>query len=173
MMDRLRHNSWFDGPSDLPPSFSDDRIIYFLSVFGLLTVLLLMSEWLWRVAWSFFDRPQPIKHPISVVRCITALLLLGILMGVTGDAALVIGWPELTPYQRLAVSQTDRVLDGLTAIPFFLAWLFALLGGAMVDWQLQRHPIPVNLWPGWRQLRRPLTIGALVVFIAFSFTWLR
>lgn len=172
-MEGLRYTNWFDNGSPLPPSFSDDRLIYFLSVFGLLTVILLMTEWLWRVAWSFFDRPQPLKHPVSVVRFILLLLLTGVLMGVAGDTALIIGWPELSPGQRLLVSQADRALDGLSAVPFFLAWLCGLLGGAMVDWQLQRHPIPVNLWPSWASLKRPLSIGALVVFIAFSVTWLR
>lgn len=164
---------WFNRDQELPPSFMGNNFIYALSVTGLMIVFLLSAEWLWRTAWAFREKPKELKHPITISRCIMFCLLGGILMRVTGDVVLTTAWPELTPYQRLAVAQTDRLMDGLSAFPMAMAWMWGVLGGAMIDWQLARVPIPINLWPSWRTMARPLGIGFLVIFIAFSVTYLR
>lgn len=164
---------WYDAAHSLPPSFGEDKMIYFFSIFGLLTILLLMSEWLWRVTWAFFDKPHPLRHPVTVSRMIMALMLLGVLMGVGGDVFLVVAWPELSGESRLWLTRLDKVLDGASAAPFFLAWTWGIIGGAMVEWQLVRHPIPINLWPSWRDMQRPAAIGALVFFISASISFLR
>lgn len=164
---------WFTSNQSLPPSYSGNSLVYALSVFGMMTVFLLACEWLWRVAWSFRERPKEIRHPVTVSRCILTCLLLGIIMRVSGDVFLTATWPEFSPQQRLWVSQADKLMDGLSAIPMLMAWLWGVLGGAMVDWQLARLPIPINLWPSWKHLGRPLLIGVMVLFISFAVTYLR
>ena len=165
--------SWFNTDQHLPPAFDGNSFVYAASVFGLMTVFLLASEWLWRVAWSFRERPKEMRHPVTITRCILFCLLLGILMRVTGDVVLTMAWPELTPNQRLWVAWCDRLMDAMSATPMFIAWLWSILGGAMIDWQLARLPIPINLWPTWHDLRRPATIGVLVLGISLSVTYLR
>lgn len=164
---------WFGRDQSLPPSFQGDTFSYAMSVTGLMIVFLLSAEWLWRVLWSMRESPRELRHPITISRTVLALLLASVLMRVTCDVVLTLAWPELSAEQRLSWAWTDRLMDGLSAGPTALAWLVAVLGGPMVDWQLMRRPVPINLWPSWRQVRRPALIAAWVVGIAFTVAYLR
>lgn len=170
---RDRFDSWFNSDQSLPPSFEGNHFIYALSVFGLMTIFLLAAEWLWRSSWAMAEKPRPLRHPVTISRLVLVLILTSVVMRTTFDVVLTMAWPEMSQDYRLFVAQLDRLMDGLSAGPFFLAWLAALLGGAMIDWQLVRQPVPIDLWPTWRHLRRPAKIGGLVVLISLSVTYLR
>lgn len=165
--------NWFHNGHTLPPGFGDEGLLYAGSVFGLMTIFLLTAEWLWRVCWAMVERRYPVRHPITISRVLLLFLLLSIFLRVVGDVTLTMLWPEISPGERIWLAHLDRLLDGLAAAPLFIAWLTGILGGAMMDWQLIRQPIPVNLWPTWRHLRRPTIIGAWVLAISLAVTFLR
>lgn len=157
----------------LPPAFLHDGWTYTLAIFSLLSVFLLMLEWGWRVCWALVDDRRRLLDPLTVERVVKLLLIIGILMGVGGDVFLLMLWPEVLPHTRAFLANLDRFLDGLCVVPFVLSWFISLFSQAMMNWQLVRLPIPVNLWPNWESLRRPAVIGALVMGISLAVTLLR
>lgn len=158
----------------IPPSVAGAPWAYTAAVFALMSITVLCLEWLWRLTWSLTveDRRGP-THPLTLGRVIIWLLLANVLLGCVGDLLLLMLWPEVSPVTRLTLSSLDRMLDSLCLPFFFMAWLIGLLGGPMIDWQLARLPIPVNVWPTLAQIRRPLFIGGLVLGISMTVTLLR
>lgn len=157
----------------LPPSFMNDGWTYTLAIFSLLSIFLLMLEWGWRICWSMADDRRKLVDPLTVERIVKLLLVIGILMGVSGDVFLLMMWPEITPETRIHLSNLDRFLDGICVVPFVLSWFISLYSQAVLNWQLVRLPIPVNLWPSLESLRRPAAIGVLVMGISLVVTLLR
>ncbi len=159
--------------ANVPPAFVEYPLLYMGTVFSLLLAALLALEWLWRLAWAVFERPAPLKSPTTVVRLILALLLVGGLLRSGPDLWLLMRWPVLTPAERLGWEIFDSQLDSTVFIFFSVAWLAFRLGEPMISYQLEKQPLPVHLWPTWRQLLRPLKIGVGVFAIAFALTYLR
>lgn len=157
----------------MPSSFDGHPLLYMATIFSLLLVCLLAAEWLWRIAWSFFERPASLKSPITVMRIIFSLLLVGALVRTAPDLWLLMRWPALTPVERLELADFDNQLDAGAFIFMSLAWLIARLGDPMITHQLEKKPLPVHLWPTREQLKRPAKIGVGVLAIAFALTYLR
>jgi hypothetical protein len=157
----------------LPPSFAGEPWLYLATVFSLLLIVLLVLEWLWRLVWSFFETPVPFKSPSMVLRTMLVLLLTGALIRSGPDLYLLMAWDSITPPARQAIAVTDNQLDAIAFVFMSLAWLIARLGEPMVEYQLRKEPLPVHLWPTWKQLKRPLKIGVGVFAIAFALTFLK
>lgn len=157
----------------MPPAFVGHEPLYMLTVFSLLLVVLLALEWQWRLAWSFFERPAPLKSPTTVLRVVFVLLLTGLLVAKGPDLWLYMRWPVLNDAGRLGLEQLDARMDASAFIFLSLAWLLARLGDPMLQHQLEKQPLPIHLWPTWEQMKRPLKIGCGVFVIAFTLTYLR
>jgi hypothetical protein len=162
-----------DAPLDLPPAFDGHPVLYMATVFSLLLVMLLALEWLWRITWSFFERPAPVKAPVTVLRVIFLLLLVGAVVRSGPDLWLIMRWPQLDGAERIALMDFDNRMDAGAFIFLSLAWLVGRLGEPMLTYQLEKRPLPVHLWPTWEQMKRPLKIGMGVFAIAFALTYLR
>lgn len=158
---------------DMPPSFEGHPLLYMATVFSLLLVVLLALEWLWRIIWSFFERPATLKSPTTVLRVVFLFLLLGTLVRSGPDLWLLMRWPAIPWHERLALAHFDNQLDAGAFIFLSVAWLVGRVGEPMLTYQLEKMPLPVHLWPTWQQLKRPAKIGVGVLVIAFALTYLR
>ena len=154
--------------SDVPPGMEGHPVMYMITLFSLLLVTLLALEWVWRLSWGLFEDPVPVKHPGTAVRIILLTLLISLLLRITPDTLKLGLWNDLTPDGRMLLFQIDSVMDTVSFIPFSIAWMIAYLGGPMIVYQLRRYPLPLHLWPTLAQMKRPLKIGAAVMFIAIT-----
>lgn len=159
--------------SAYPPGFESAPVLYLATVFSLILVMMLALEWTWRLIWSIFERPAPVKHPVTVFRIILLALLVGSIVRIAPDTWLLMRWPNLEPHERASIQLWDARLDAGAFIFMSLAWLTARLGDPFITFQLEKQPVPVHLWPTWRDLRRPMKIGVAVFAIAFALTYLR
>lgn len=157
----------------LPPGFEGYSALYLLAVFSLLLTLLLALEWLWRVAWSFFDAPRPLKHPQTVVRLVLLFLLLQLLVRLAPATWLLMRWPVLPTPERIALGVQVLRFDSLSFVLMAMAWLTARLGDPIINYHLEKQLVSVNLWPTKRQLRRPCYIMLGAFAVAFALTYLR
>lgn len=156
-----------------PPGFDGHPLLYLITLFSMLLTVLLALEWLWRITWAFFERPFPLKHPASVHRIIFWSLMIGLLIRIGPDVWLLMRWPTLTVHGREQIQQIDGLLDATSFVWMSAAWLIARLGDPIMQYQLEKQPLPIHLWPTARQLKRPLYIGIGVFLISFALTFLR
>lgn len=155
-----------------PPGL-DSPLLYLSAIFFLLLGVLLTLEWLWRLGWSFVERPHPLRTPATAVRVVLVVLLVAALVRVAPRLWLFMRWPTLTPLERADLYAMAAQGEIIAVLFFSFAWLFALLGEPMVKYQLEKEPLPMHLWPTWEQVKRPLKIGGGVFAIAFALTYLR
>jgi hypothetical protein len=160
-------------PDKYPPGFEGHPWLYLMSVFGLMLIVLLTLEWLWRIGWSFTERPHPLKHPSTVARVVMLMLLVGILMRVGPDAWLLMRWPSISDAAHHDIEIVGSRLDVASVLFMSGSWLVARLADPFIQFQLEKQPLPIHLWPTARQLRRPLYIGLGVFAISFALTFLR
>lgn len=157
----------------VPPSYVGRDLLYLSTLGSILLVVLLALEWIWRLLWSFFEQPSPLRSPATAYRIILLLLLSAALLRIVPDLVLLATWQEISPASREAIAVLDKRLESFTFVPFSLAWLVSYLTGPMLIYQLGRQPLPIHLWPTWQQAKRPLKIGVGVAAISFALTYLR
>lgn len=155
-----------------PPGL-DGPLIYLVTVWALMLGALLALEWLWRLAWSLFERPAPLRAPLTAVRVILLVLIAAGLIRTVPRLWLFMRWPILSPVERELVAVLSAQAEVAAVLLFSLAWLVAQLGEPMVKYQLEKQPLPLHLWPTWEQMKRPAKIGVGVFAIAFALTYLR
>jgi hypothetical protein len=158
---------------DVPPGFEGHPFIYFITVFSLLTINLMALEWIWRLLWQMVEKRFPFQHPSTAARTILLSLLVSIVMRAGPDLLSLMLWGDMSPTQRNNLFQIDSYMDTVSFIPFGIAWITAFLGGPLIMYQMERHPLPLHLWPTWRQMRRPLKIGVAVLAISIATTMFR
>lgn len=164
---------FFDTSGAFPPSFQGDRFAYAFSVFGLFGSALLALEWAVRIFRAARLDRHPIRAPLTIVRLILFLLLSATLLRIGGDVLLIMFWPEVSPETRAALAQLDRIMDGVSVFPMTAAWIVGLFGAAVVEFQLVKQPIPADLWPSFRRIKRPLALGGMILTIALALAFLR
>lgn len=155
-----------------PPGLSDP-LLYLSTIFALLLGFLLSLEWLWRLTWSFFERPATLRSPVTFVRVVLVIMLIAGAVRIGPRLWLFMRWPRLGIEQRLDLAQLSGQME-ITAVLFFvLAWLLAHVGEPLVRYQLEKEPLPLHLWPTFEQMKRPIKIGVGVFAIAFALTYMR
>lgn len=164
---------FFNATSSMPPSFQGDRGFYAFSIFGLLGAALLAAEWSWRIIQSSLDKPYPWNAPITIARGVVLSLLAATLCRITPDVLQIMFWPEVMPATRATIARVDRIMDGVALFPMTFAWGLGLFGATVVEFQLIRQPIPGDLRPSWKRVRRPLGIGIMILIIALTLAFLR
>lgn len=154
-----------------PASVIANPTILALSIFGLLGGSLLAVDTLWSVVHKLIEDPHPRWHPLTVRRWEALLVALALILYIAPDAVVFTTWPDVSPATRHTISLVNRFGDFAAAAPAAGWWLLAIYAGPTIDHQLVREPLPVELWPSWRKLRRPLWIGLLVMLasVALSF----
>lgn len=169
----MENAAYFHAVGAFPPSFAGDRFAYAFSIFGLLGSALLALEWMVRIIRSARADPHPVRDPLTIVRLIMFALLFSTLLRVSGDVLLIMFWPEVTPATRAMIARTDRIMDGVSVFPMTFAWLVGLFGAAVLEFQLVKQPIPADLWPSFRRIKRPLAMGGMILAIALTLAFLR
>lgn len=154
-------------PLDAPPAYEA------LNLFSLIFFSAMALEWLWRYAWSLREHPAPLKDPTTALRGTIILILLAMLCRVLPDTVQAMVWAESDAAARIRLLIWNERFNALSSIPFALAWLMAYLGGPMILYQLHREPIPLHLWPTWKQVARPAKIASACLALALALTFLR
>jgi hypothetical protein len=112
------------------------------------------------------------SHPINlykyIVMCFAATLFLRSSM----DAVMLVSWGEVSLATMIYLIDLDRIFDALATIPFLIFAYLVIRGGPVIEFQLLRRPIPTDLHPTWKMMRKPilsfLTILILCVVITLT-----
>lgn len=154
--------------ADRPASVQANPTILMFSIFGLLGGSVLALETIWRIAGAMKHDPYPKRHPVTAHRRMWLCAMISLLCFIGPDAVVFMAWPDVAPSTRYAFSLINRSLDFAAMFPLCLAWLLGIYAQPTIDYQMRREPLPTHLWPTWRQLRRPLWIGLLLLLVSMG-----
>ena len=173
-----------NGATRFPPSFEDSPLAYGLALFSLALVTSislgvvisyaleakrnreidrLLSNWVARSRHATLS-------PLVLHRIILSGVLLTIVFGGLPDVLVLLAWGEASDATMWALFNIDRIMDGLTIIPFLTSIFVSLRAAAIVDHRLAAEPLTISLKPTWGMIRDKLKIAGLVLCIAVGVT---
>lgn len=158
-----------------PPSLADNPALLAWNLFVMTAALCLGAMMAGRQArrlWAarFIDHPT---DPVSIYRII--VFLAGCAIATRGGAEAVSLWSwssgDAATIERVA--EAKRWLDPLSVGCGFLWMGLHTLAEPMIEHQLRKAPLPVDMWSRWPQLRKPVLVLAVALGMATAAVWLR
>lgn len=158
-----------------PPSLADNPALLAWNLFVMTAALCLGTMMAGRQArrlWAarFIDHPT---DPVSIYRFI--VFLAGCAIATRGGAEAVSLWSwssgDAVTIERVA--EAKRWLDPLSVGCGFLWMGLHTLAEPMIEHQLRKAPLPVDMWSRWPQLRKPALVLAVALAMATAAVWLR
>lgn len=158
-----------------PPSLADNPGLLAWNLFVMTAAMclgLMMAGKQARRIWAAKSIDHP-TDPVSVYRII--VLLAGCAVASRGAAEAVSLWSwssgDAGTIERVALLK--RWLDPLSVGCGFLWMALHILAEPMLEFQLRKAPLPVDMWSRWPQLRRPIAILVVSLLMATAAVGLR
>ncbi|KQN33629.1 hypothetical protein [Sphingomonas sp. Leaf38] len=158
-----------------PPSLADNPGLLAWNLFVMTAAMclgLMMAGKQARRIWAARSIDHP-TDPVSVYRII--VLLAGCAVASRGAAEAVSLWSwssgDADTIERVALLK--RWLDPLSVGCGFLWMALHILAEPMLEFQLRKAPLPVDMWSRWPQLRRPIAILVVSLLMATAAVGLR
>lgn len=152
----------------LPPSFHGSRGNFAFALFSLLFTCAILCTALYgsmHNAWVA-RKYSSWRDPINMNRYIIWLMIIAILMGAAPDVIFLLMWGEVTEVTAWRLAEFDRFCDGLVMFPIVGAMFLWYRAKPVINYQLIRVPLPIDLWPKWTQMAPQIRVAALVAFIS-------
>lgn len=158
-----------------PPSLADNPALLAWNLFVMTAAMclgIMMAGKQTRRIWAARSMDHP-TDPVSIYRII--ILLAGCAVATRGGAEAVSLWSwssgDAATIERVATAK--RWLDPISVGFGFLWMTMHILAEPMVEFQLRKVPLPVDLWSRWPQLRRPVLILIVSLLMAAAAVGLR
>ena len=153
----------------IPPTFEGIRFLYGLTLAVLApTVLFTLSAIRENVTFLLNAKHAKWHEPAKVAVLNETLIYLGIVCGIAPDAVILFVWGETSTPSTSYLAAMDRALDLVAGVLIIAGLMRRLRLKAIALYQLQRDPIPVDMWPTWHELRPKLMVGAVTVLLSFG-----
>lgn len=160
--------------TDYPTAFSANWFLFGSAMFVDLLSCLISLVVLYNTVKSMIAtrRFTLSTDPINMYKWIISLASLTVLLRTSIDAALLLSWGEINFQNIMYLNNLDRAFDILSIVPLMAFVYLVLRSGPVIEFQLLRKPIPTNIYPTWRMLRKPifsfLTIIILCIIVTVS-----
>ena len=158
-----------------PPSLADNPGLLAWNLFVMTAATCLgtmMAGRQGRRIWAARRLDHP-TDPVSIYRII--LFLAGCAVATRGCAEAVSLWSwssgDAETIQRVA--EAKRWLDPVSVACGFAWMALHILAEPMIEFQLRKAPLPVDMWSRWPQLRRPAAVLAVSLVMAAAAVGLR
>lgn len=158
-----------------PPSLANNPALLAWNLFVMTAAAclgMMMAGKQARRLWATRRMDHP-TDPVSIYRII--ILLAGCAVASRGFAEAVSLWSwssgDVDTVTRVA--QLKRWLDPLSVGCGFLWMALHVLAEPMIEHQLRKAPLPVDMWSRWPELRRPLMILVVSLLMAAAAVGLR
>lgn len=158
-----------------PPSLADNPGLLAWNLFVMTAAMclgLMMAGKQARRLWATRHIDHP-SDPVSIYRIM--IFLAGCAVASRGGAEAVSLWSwssgDATTIERVA--ELKRWLDPLSVGCGFLWMALHILAEPMLEFQLRKAPLPVDMWSRWPQLRRPVAVLVVSLLMATAAVGLR
>ena len=158
-----------------PPSLADNPGLLAWNLFVMTAASclgLMMAGRQGRRLWAARNIDHPLD-PVSVYR--TIIFLAGCAIASRGGAEAVSLWSwssgDAVTIERIA--ELKRWLDPLSIACGFTWMALHMLAEPMIEHQLRKAPLPVDMWSRWPELRRPAAVLVVSLLMAAAAVGLR
>ncbi len=158
-----------------PPSLADNPALLAWNLFVMTAAAclgLMMAGKQARRIWAARSIDHP-TDPVSIYRFV--ILLAGCAVASRGGAEAVSLWSWSSGDAKTIeqIAEFKRWLDPLSVGCGFLWMALHILAEPMLEFQLRKAPLPVDMWSRWPQLRRPALILLVSLLMAAAAVGLR
>ena len=153
-----------------PPSLADNPGLLAWNLFVMTAAMclgLMMAGRQGRRLWAARSIDHP-KDPVSIYRII--VFLAGCAIASRGGAEAVSLWSWSSGDARTIerIAELKRWLDPLSVGCGFVWITLHMLAEPIIEHQLRKAPLPVDMWSRWPQLRRPLPREGATTTVQFT-----
>ena len=158
-----------------PPSLANNPALLAWNLFVMTAAAslgLMMAGKQGRRIWARRGIDHP-TDPVSVYRAIVFLAGCAVASRGFAEAVSLWSWSSGDPATVEHVAQLKRWLDPLSVGCGFVWMALHVLAEPMLEFQLRKVPIPVDMWSRWPELRRPATVLLVSLLMAAAAVGLR
>ncbi len=158
-----------------PPSLANNPALLGWNLFVMTAAAclgLMMAGKQGRRLWAArcIDHPT---DPVSIYRIIVFLAGCAVATRGGAEAVSLWSWSSGDVATVLRVAEAKRWLDPVS-VAFGFTWMtLHILAEPMIEHQLRKAPLPVDMWSRWPQLRRPILILIVSLLMAAAAVGLR
>ncbi|MEG3165531.1 hypothetical protein U1701_13095 [Sphingomonas sp. PB2P19] len=158
-----------------PPSLADNPGLLAWNLFVMTAAAclgLMMAGKQARRLWATRRIDHP-TDPVSIYRIM--ILLAGCAVASRGfaEAVSLWSWSSGDADTVARVAQLKRWLDPISVGCGFAWMALHVLAEPVIEFQLRRHPLPVDMWSRWPELRRPVMVLGVSLLMAAAAVGLR
>jgi len=158
-----------------PPSLADSPGLLAWNLFVMTAAMclgLMMAGKQARRIWAARHLDHP-TDPVSVYRIIMLLAGCAVASRGAAEAVSLWSWSSRDVAMIVRVAELKRWLDPLSVGCGF-GWMgLHILAEPMLEFQLRKAPLPVDMWSRWPQLRRPVAVLVVSLLMATAAVGLR
>jgi hypothetical protein len=140
------------------------------ALFALLTIASLSAQKMVILGQAMFSSSFGFNLPITVWRMKLFLLYAGFFCGAAPDALILMVYGQDLHVVPDWAHMLDRAMDGMTLLPFLCAVFISIRSVPIIEFQLTRQPIPMDLWPTWRSILPQIRATFFVLVITLGIT---
>jgi hypothetical protein len=108
--------------------------------------------------------------PVTVWRLKLLMIYSAFTIGSAPDAVILMVYGRDLHLVPDWARMLDRCGDGLALLPFLVAVFLSIRAAPIIEFQLTREPIPMDLWPTWQAILPQIRATFLVLIITLGMT---
>jgi hypothetical protein len=158
-----------------PPSLADNPGLLAWNLFVMTAAMclgLMMAGKQARRLWATRRIDHP-TDPVSIYRIMIFLAGCAVASRGGAEAVSLWSWSSGNAGTIERVAEMKRWLDPLSVGCGFMWMALHILAEPMLEFQLRKAPLPVDMWSRWPQLRRPVAILVVSLLMATAAVGLR
>nr|AGU09785.1 hypothetical protein [uncultured organism] len=158
-----------------PPSLADNPALLAWNLFVMTAAfclgLMMVGKQVRRI-WAARSIDHP-TDPVSLYRFLVLLAGGAVASRGFAEALSLWSWSSGDPRTIEHVAEFKRWLDPISVFCGFTWMALHILAEPMLEFQLRKAPLPVDMWSRWPQLRRPVLILIVSLLMAAAAVGLR
>lgn len=142
--------------------------LYWISTFIDLLLTLMGSAMFYGTLKSYFTTMKMggLRYPVNLYKAFIMSMAALTVFRVAPDTAIQLLWKEASYNTMQVLQHVNQFFDTLAVVPFLFGIYVLIRSGPLIEFQLLRQPIPTDLWPSWKMVKRPVVSMLLIVILS-------
>ena len=147
---------------------TNNFFLYWISTFIDLLLTMMSAVMFYNTVKSYIatNHLGGMRYPVNLYKAFIMSMGALVFFRVAPDTVIQLLWKEAGRGVMMFLQHVNQFFDAAAIIPFLFGIYVLIRSGPLIEFQLLRQPIPTNLWPSWKMVRRPII--AITLMVIFS-----